>query len=96
MFFCLLALFLGAVDLEVVALVEDDVGVVVWASMPGALGASARSLPTFLVPDTGAVLVVEEELVVEDEVVAGVVCACVRVAQPSKVANRKSVFIEAR
>jgi hypothetical protein len=46
---------------EVAVLVAVE-GVVVWASMPGALGASARSLPTFLVPDAGAVPVVVEEV----------------------------------
>ena len=87
------ALFLGAVDLDVGVVLAEVLGVVVWASMPGALGESARVLPTFLVPATGVVLVVEEVEVAE-VVEAGVVCAY-DVAEPpsSKVTNRRSVFI---
>lgn len=80
-----LLLFFLLAGLVVAALVED-VGVVVCASMPGALGESARLLPTFLVPET-------EELVVE-ELEAGVVCCAeAMVEQPSKAASRRNVFM---
>ncbi|OUJ74651.1 hypothetical protein BXP70_07735 [Hymenobacter crusticola] len=69
------------------------VGVVVWASMPGAFGASARSARTFLVPDTE----VEVDVVLAGEdVFVGVVCACRSVEQASKLASRKGVFMRAR
>jgi hypothetical protein len=53
--------------------------------MPGAWGASARSLPTFLVPDTGAVLPVAGAV--------GVVWARLSTVQLRQTARRKSVFI---
>jgi len=56
-------------------------GVVPAACIPGAWGASARSLPTFLVPDTAA-----------GELVVGVVWAWARVAQLRR-ARRMGVFI---
>jgi hypothetical protein len=61
----------------------DEIGVVPEACIPGAWGASARSLPTFLVPDTAA-----------GEPVAGVVWAWARVAQPRKAASRRGIFME--
>jgi hypothetical protein len=57
-------------------------GAVPEACIPGAWGASARSLPTFLVPDAAV-----------EEPVAGVVWAGARAAQPRRAARRKDVFI---
>jgi hypothetical protein len=54
--------------------------------MPGAWGASARSLPTFLVPDTGAL--------VPAAGVVGVVWAWLTAAQLRQAARRRSVFID--
>ena len=53
--------------------------------MPGAWGASARSLPTFLVPDTGAVLPVAGAV--------GVVWAWLTTEQLRPTARRRSAFI---
>lgn len=61
----------------------DEMGVVPEACIPGAWGASARSLPTFLVPDTAV-----------EEPVAGVVWAWARVAQPRRAARMRGVFIK--
>lgn len=60
--------------------------------MPGAWGASARSAPTFLVPVAAWV----EPIVVAAGVALGVVWAWLRVAQLSRVAKRKVVFIIAK
>jgi hypothetical protein len=72
-------------DLVADFLLDVDVGVV--DCIAGACGASARSLPTFLVPATGAVVPV---------LVEGAVWAWPSVAKPRSAESKSVVFIGGR